>query len=164
VGNFFSLPWGWKSFFSSSRRSLFAHPSALLVRRVSGLVGGGMCQGSRPFRTSFPLRHASQTTFRTTCTPGLVLTTSASTVSSASSILALLLIGLVVNLSPYLISPSLILSYLISFSYLIAPLFIVETMVAPATPSHSVLVSLSVPNTGKHGLCAGLCANHLRYI
>jgi hypothetical protein len=99
------------------------------------------------------------------CAPGLVLTTSASTVSSASPILALLLIGSVVNLSllSYLPLP-LILSYLISFSYLIAPLFIVETMVAPATPSHSVLVSLSVPNTGKHGLCAGLCANHLRYI
>jgi hypothetical protein len=106
------------------------------------------------FRTSFPLRLLS-------CTLGLVLTTSASTVSSASSILALLSIGLVVNLSPYLISLSLILSYLISLSYLIAPLFIVWTMVAPATPSHSVLVLSFVPNTGKHGPCAGLCADRL---
>jgi hypothetical protein len=53
------------------------------------------------------------------CALGLVLTTSASTVSSASSILALLLIGSVVNLSPYLISPSpnLFLSYLTLLSY-----------------------------------------------
>ena len=34
-------------------------------------------------------------------------------------------------------------------------------MVTPATPSHSVLVPPSVPNTGRHGLCAGLCADHL---
>jgi hypothetical protein len=106
------------------------------------------------FRTSFPLRLLS-------CTLGLVLTTSASTVSSASSVLALLLIGLVVNLSPYLISLSLILSYLTSFLYLIVSLFIVWTMVAPATPSHSVLVLSFVPNTGKHGPCAGLCADRL---
>ena len=61
----------------------------------------------------------------------------------------------------YLISPPLILSYLISFSYLIALLFIVWTMVAPATPSRSVLVLSFVPNTGKHGPCAGLCADRL---
>ena len=34
-------------------------------------------------------------------------------------------------------------------------------MVTPTTPSCSVLVPLVVPNTGKHGLCTGLCANHL---
>ena len=62
---------------------------------------------------------------------------------------------------PYLISPPLILSYLILFSYLISFLFIVWTMVAPATPSHSVLVLAFVPNTGKHGLCTGLCADRL---
>jgi hypothetical protein len=95
----------------------------------------------------FPLRLLS-------CTLGLVLTTSAFTVSSASSVLALLSIGLVVNLSSYLISLSLILSYLISLPYLIVPLFIVWTMVAPATPSHSVLVLSFVPNTSKHGPCA----------
>jgi hypothetical protein len=105
-------------------------------------------------RTSFPLRLLS-------CTLGLVLMTSASTVSSASSVLALLSIGLVVNVSPYLISLSLILSYLISFLYLIVSLFIVWTMVAPATPSHSILVLSFVPNTGKHGPCAGLCADRL---
>jgi hypothetical protein len=85
------------------------------------------CQGSRPF-ASFPLVVRALSgppfTFPTLpCAPGLELSTSASTVSSASSVLALLLIGLVVNLSPYLISPSLILSYLISFSYLIVPFF-----------------------------------------
>jgi hypothetical protein len=106
------------------------------------------------FRTSFPLRLIS-------CMLGLVLTTSASTVSSASSVLTLLLIGLVVNLPPYLISLSLILSYLISLFYLIVSLFIVWTMVAPATPSRSILVLSFVPNTGKHGLCAGLCADCL---
>jgi hypothetical protein len=106
------------------------------------------------FRTSF--------TFLTLpCALGLILTTSASTVSLASSVLVLLLIGLVVNLSPYLISLSLILSYLISLSYLIVSLFIVWTMIAPATPSHSVLVLSFVPNTGKHGPCAGLCADRL---
>jgi hypothetical protein len=106
------------------------------------------------FRTSFPPQLLL-------CALGLVLTTSASTVSSASSVLALLSIGLVVNISPYLISLSLILSYLILPSYLIIPLFIVWTMVAPATPSHSVLVLSYVPNTSKHGPCAGLCANRL---
>jgi hypothetical protein len=67
---------------------------------------------SRSFRTSFPLRLLS-------CTLGLVLTTSASTVSSASSVLALLSIGLVVNVSPYLISPfpNPFLSYLAHLSY-----------------------------------------------
>jgi hypothetical protein len=106
------------------------------------------------FRTSFPLQLLS-------CTLGLVLTTSASTVSSASLVLALLLIGLVVNLS-FILSPlSLIISYLILLSYLIVSLFIVWTMVAPATPSHSVLVLSFVPNTGKHGPCAGLCADRL---
>jgi hypothetical protein len=52
------------------------------------------------FRTSFPLRLPS-------CTLGLVLTTSASTVSSASSVLALLLIGF----------PNPFLSYLALLSY-----------------------------------------------
>jgi hypothetical protein len=131
-------------------------PSVLELRVLSGftpfrvLPFGCSCS----FWTSF--------TFPTLpCALGLVLATSASTVSSASLVLALLLIGLVVNVSPYLISLSLILSYLISFSYLIVPLFIVWTMVAPATPSHSVLVLSFVPNTGKHGPCAGLCADRL---
>jgi hypothetical protein len=123
------------------------------------------CQGSRPF-ASFPLvvRALSGPPLPSRllpCAPGLVLTTLASTVSSASSVLALLSIGLVVNIFPYLISPSLTLSYLISLSYLIVPLFIVWTMVAPATPSRSVLVLSFVPNTGKHGPCAGLCADRL---
>jgi hypothetical protein len=67
------------------------------------------------------------------------------TTSASLSILnpLLLSIGLVVNVSPYLISLPLILSYLISFLYLIVlfPLFIVWMMVAPATPSRSILVS-----------------------
>jgi hypothetical protein len=87
--------------------------------------------------------------------------TSASTDSSASSVLTLLSIGLVVNVSPYLISPPLILSYPF-LSFILSPsLFIVWTMVAPATPSHSVLVLSFLPNTGKHGPCAGLCADRL---
>jgi hypothetical protein len=64
----------------------------------------------------------------------------------------------------YLPPPNPFLSYLFPLSYRSFLLFIVRMMVAPATPSHSILVSLPVPNTGKHGLCAGLCANHLRYI
>ena len=47
------------------------------------------------------------------------------------------------------------------WSYLISLLFIVWTMVAPVTPSHSVLVLSFVPNTGKHGPCAGPCADRL---
>jgi hypothetical protein len=64
------------------------------------------------FRTSFPLRLLS-------CTLGLVLTTSATTVSSDSSVLALLSIGLVVNFPPYRISPfpNPFLSYLALLSY-----------------------------------------------
>ena len=61
----------------------------------------------------------------------------------------------------YLISPPLILSYLISLSYLIILLFIVWMIVAPATPSRSVLVLSFVSNTGKHGPCAGLCTDRL---
>ena len=34
-------------------------------------------------------------------------------------------------------------------------------MVAPMTPSHSILVPLFGPNTGKYGPCAGLCADRL---
>ena len=69
---------------------------------------------SRPFWTSFPPQLLS-------CMLRLVLTTSASMVSSALSVLALLSIGLVVITSdlPYLPSPNPFLSYL--FLYLIAP-------------------------------------------
>jgi hypothetical protein len=91
---------------------------------------------SRSFQTSFPHQLSS-------CALGLVLTTSASTVSSASSILALLSIGLVVNVSPYLISLSLILSYHISLSYLIAPLFIVWRWSHPRPQVVAYLYSLS---------------------
>jgi hypothetical protein len=123
----------------------------------------GHCQDSRPFWTSFPLHHAPQTTFRTTCALGLVLMTSVSPATSASLVLGLLSIGsMVITLPlPYLPSPNPFLSYLTLLSYRPFLLFTVWTMVAPATPSHSILVSLSMPNTGKHGPSTGLCANHL---
>jgi hypothetical protein len=101
------------------------------------------CQGSHPFASfSQVVRAISKPPFPP-CTPGLILMTSASMVSLASSVLTLLSIGLVVitlDLS-YLPSPNPFLSYLFPLFYH-SLLFVVWRMVAPATPSHSILVPL----------------------
>ena len=111
----------------------------------------------------FPLVSLLLDSLLIACVLRLILTTLASPVSSATSVLAFLSIGLVVITSvlSYLPSPNPFLSYLFPLSYRSFLLFIVWMMVAPMTPSHSILVPLSVPNTGKHGPCTGLCTNCL---
>jgi hypothetical protein len=100
--------------------------------------------GFMPFPALLPpLVCPFQTSVHGTCTLGFVLTTSASPATLAIPVLALLSIGLVVitlDLS-YLPSPNPFLSYLVLLSYRSFLLFMVWTMVAPTTPSHSVLVS-----------------------